>query len=170
MLMEKPTAEMIQEWKRIFNEYKGRLLPNRKNSVEIIAYLKAKYPTVEIADKKWKKMISSEITGNKPYAEKLPEGKETEVVIFEIANKDAAVKLYDKQDDIFKGQKIYVGIELETAHIHVEGSSLLSDELFTFRGLDKADLENYFMVSEYIIGLKKFGLLDEVLKTSKHKK
>ena len=56
--------------------------------------------------------------------------------------------LYEKQDNIFKGEDIFVGIEMETGFIHVEGSSLLWDELFAFRGLDTDDLKNIYLVAE----------------------
>ena len=40
----------------------------------------------------------------------------------------------------------------------VEGSSLLWDELYVFRGLDEQDLENYVCVAEYIACMRRFSL------------
>lgn len=39
---------------------------------------------------------------------------------------------------------------METGYFHIEGSSMLYDELFKFRGLDKQDLENFFLIYEYV--------------------
>jgi hypothetical protein len=64
---------------------------------------------------------------------------------------------------MFRGRAIIVAVELHSAYFMVEGSSLLWDELFAFRGLDEEDLANYYLVAEYIGCLKRFGLLDEVL-------
>ena len=40
----------------------------------------------------------------------------------------------------------------------VEGTSLLWDELYAFRGLDAQDLENYVCVAEYIACMQRFSL------------
>ncbi|MBC3898897.1 hypothetical protein GH811_04625 [Acetobacterium malicum] len=56
-----------------------------------------------------------------------------------------------------------VGLEHETAFVMVEGSSDLADELVAFAGLDAADLNNYYLVANYIACLEKFGLLAEVI-------
>ena len=66
--------------------------------------------------------------------------------MFEVKDK----KLYDIQDNIFKGNKIFVGIELNTSYIFVEGSSYLYDDLIAFTGLDDKDITNYFLVAQYI--------------------
>ena len=39
----------------------------------------------------------------------------------------------------------------------VEGSSRLWDELFVYRGLDLVDLDNFYLVAEYVECLKKAG-------------
>ena len=56
-----------------------------------------------------------------------------------------------------------VGLEHETAFVMVEGSSDLADELVAFAGLDQADLDNYYLVANYITCLEKFNLLAEVV-------
>lgn len=90
-------------------------------------------------------------------------GVEPSVATFVIENKENGEILYENQDELFKGNNILVGIELESGFFYVEGSSLLWDELYAFQGLDEKDIQNYFCVSEYISCLKKFGLLESVL-------
>ena len=55
------------------------------------------------------------------------------------------------------------GVELESGFFCIEGSSLLWDELYVFRGLDENDIQNYICVAEYISCLNKFGLLESIL-------
>ena len=71
--------------------------------------------------------------------------------------------IYEKQDKIFAGSKIIVGIEYETNFFLVEGSSFLYDELTAFHGLNEKELSNYFLVAQYISCLSKFGRLDSVI-------
>ena len=39
----------------------------------------------------------------------------------------------------------------------MEGSCLLSDEIYAFQGIDEFDLKNYVRVAEYIACIKKFN-------------
>lgn len=43
-----------------------------------------------------------------------------------------------------------MGLEAYTRHVLVEGSSKLFDELTAFAGLDAKDIENDFLVAQYI--------------------
>lgn len=50
---------------------------------------------------------------------------------------------------------IMVGIDLVTGYFHVESENMdkaekVYNDLFVFRGLDEKDLENYFLVGQYI--------------------
>lgn len=64
---------------------------------------------------------------------------------FEVLDK----KLYDIQDDIFRYNKILVGIELNSSYIFVDGSSYLYnlyDELIYFSGLDEENIKTIFFI------------------------
>ena len=39
----KPTAEMLAEWKRIFEAYHAAMKPNRKTGTEVDQYFRNKY-------------------------------------------------------------------------------------------------------------------------------
>ena len=43
MLTQGATPEMVERWKEIWNEYKGKLIPNRKTSKEFMEYFNDKY-------------------------------------------------------------------------------------------------------------------------------
>ena len=92
MLMQAPTPEMIENWKRIWIEYK----------------------------------------------DKLPIGAEPSALTFIVKNTGTGKVLYENQDKIFKGNSIFVGIDLNSGYYCVEGSSILWDELCAFQGLDKS--------------------------------
>lgn len=59
-------------------------------------------------------------------------------------------------------------MEPETGFLHIERSSELWDELFTFSGLDDVDLKNYILVVEYVNCLKRFVMLDEIISGQEH--
>jgi hypothetical protein len=163
MLIQEVTPEMVKAWKVTFDQYRPQLSPNKKTGSEIIAYIKQKYPITELPDDIIKQVVVDNVILNECHAKKLPVGKTPVAKVFFIEDTGAGKHHYETQDDIFKGNKIFIGIELETAFFTVEGSSLLWDELFAFRGLDDDDLTNFYLVAEYISCLKKFDKLDNVL-------
>ena len=52
MLMQEPIKEMIKEWTDLYNIYKDKLVPNIKEALKIIEYLKDKYIIEEIENEK----------------------------------------------------------------------------------------------------------------------
>ena len=48
--MTKPAPEMIEEWKNIYEQYKDKLYPDKKNVTELLNYLNQKYALTEIFD------------------------------------------------------------------------------------------------------------------------
>ena len=167
MLMHEATPEMIDTWKSVYNENKTRLVPNRKSAQQMIEYLKGKYSVSEITNEKCKQVVLDNVLSNKCHADKLPAGKKPKAVVYIVQNANAGTQLYENQDELFKGQSIIVGIELETGFFHVEGSSELCDELFAYRGLDKIDLNNFYLVAEYVACLLKLDMLNEALVETK---
>jgi len=163
MLMQEATPEMVERWKEVWNKYKSKLLPNRKSGKEVVEYLKNKYLLEELHDDNAKQVVIDNVLYNKSYADKLPNGREPSAVTFVVQNEDKGKLLYENQDEVFKGNNVFVGVELESGFFYVEGSSLLWDELYVFQGLDEKDIQNYFCVAEYISCLKKFGLLETSL-------
>lgn len=153
MLMQEPTKEMIKEWQDIYNKNKDKLKPNKKDSLEIIEYLKENHSVIEVENSELEKVVYDNIVLNLFSNQKLC-GKNPIIRLFEVTDK----RLYEKQDSIFKGIKIIVGIELYTSYIFVEGSSYLFDELVAFTGLDDKDITNYFLVAQYIKCKEKFDI------------
>lgn len=153
MLMQEPTEEMIKEWQDIYNKNKSSLKPNKKDGLEIIEYLKENYSVVEVENLELEKVVYDNIVLNGYSNEKLC-GKKPVIKLFEVTDQN----LYEKQDSVFKGTRILIGIELNTSYIFVEGSSYLYDELMAFTGLDDKDITNYFLVAQYIKCKEKFNI------------
>ena len=160
--MTKPDPEMIKEWKSTYEQYKDKLYPNKKTITEILNYLNQKYQLTEIFDEKVDFVIKGNAAEN-PLLEYQPKKNILKSRGFYVDNSGAGKILYEKQDKIFEGSKIIVGIEYETNYFLVEGSSFLYDELTAFHGLNEKELSNYFLVDQYISCLSKFGMLDSVI-------
>lgn len=157
MLMQEATPELLAQWKAVFQAHHDHLQPNRRTGQELLAYLRARYPLVERCDEEALMVVSENVQQNPPLREKLPPGKPPLPRAFTVAHEGAGRSLYAEQDALFRGRDIFVGIDLESGYFCVEGSSLLWDELYAFRGLDKADIENYYCVAEYIACLERFS-------------
>ena len=163
MLTRKVTPEMVKEWKETAAQYRPLLRPGRKTGREILAYLTGKYPVRELPAESISETVADNLLLNEVNARKLPAGALPEAVGFLIENTGAGKALYDTQDAVFRGMPVIGGVELNSGYFMVEGSSLLWDDLFAFRGLDEEDLGNYYLVAEYVACLRRFDLLDSVL-------
>ena len=163
MLMQAPTPEMVQEWKNVWNKYKDALQPNRKYGQEIVDYLFSKYILTEIYSERASKAVFNNVIKNKPNAEKLPPNTKPKPKTFYIENQGNGQVLFEKQDEIFKGDKIFVGVDIESGYYCIEGSSMLWDELCAFQGVDEKDIQNAYCVAQYIACLKKFDKLQDIL-------
>ena len=133
-------------------------------------YLNQKYPLRELDSQAARQVVLSNITMNEPMAAKLSRDVQPKVVTFIVENADAGQALYEDRPNVYQGADIFVGIELESGIFQVEGSSDLWDELLAFQGLDEQDLENYYLVSEYVSCLKKFGLFEKKIENQKREK
>jgi hypothetical protein len=163
LLREAATPEMLEEWKRIWCEYRQHLKPNRKTGQEILDFLLSKYSLTELQDDKYLNVVTSNVLDNEPYSEKLSPNTKPFPKAFVVNNIGSTQSLFKNQDDVFTGTEIFVGVDLESGYYHVEGNSFLWDELCAYQGVDEKDLENVYCVAQYISCLKRFDLLEKVL-------
>lgn len=136
MLTVEPTKEMIEEWKRIYRRNKGKLHPNRKTGLQVDAYFKRKYAFELFESPEKNEVVFLCIMENEYDREKLPIDALPEI------------QLYKKED-------VWVGIDLKSGYFMVESLNEekmkeIYDDLFLYRGLDQKDLENFFLVAEYV--------------------
>jgi len=157
MLRQEPTPELIAEWKAVWQAHKDKLRPNRKSGAELVEYLVEKYPLREVHDLSAAQVVIDNVVMNAHLAERIPEGIVPLAVTFIVENRAAGRALYAEPDEFLGDGDIFVGVELVSGYYHVEGTSLLWDELCAFQGLDEKDIENFFCVAQYIAAIKKFG-------------
>ena len=155
--------KIVKEWINTYKKYSPMLKPNQKTIAEVIEYIKSKYSMVENEYEKYKSVVVSNITMNKVFAERIPNGKELNPIIFFIKNEGNARALYENREAIYKDVPIIIGMESETGFVSVEGSKELYDEIVAFKGLDSYELTNFYLVSNYVRCLKKYNKLKEVL-------
>ncbi len=169
MIIRKPTPEMLTEWRSLFEQNKDLLQPNRKSGADLLEYLQSNYSLTEIADKEVLAIISETVFQNGFLREKLPAGQLPIPKAFYLEDIGNGHKFYLSEnkdspnlwgDDI---TKIFVGVDLCSGFYMVEGSTILGDELRAFQGVDEKDLENYVVVADYILALKRFGKLDSAI-------
>ena len=155
------TQEDIARWKRVYEEYRPRLRPNRISGAALFAYLESRYPLRPLKDPQYEQVVSDNILLNDCFARLLPQGKSPEPVCCAVEQYGAGLPLYRTRDAIYEGCDIFVGIDRVCGYFLVEGSPDLWDELYAQRGLNEDDLTNAYSVAEYIDCLEKFGMLDE---------
>ena len=136
MLTSQATPEMIVEWKKIFETHRGKMHPNRKSGVEVDAYFREKYAYRQFDNEDFRKVIESNIVDNEFSRGKLPKGGSPDIRCYSV-------------DDVL------VGIDLASGEFHLESEEIekavpIYDDLFRFRGLDEADLQNFFLVADYV--------------------
>lgn len=136
MLTTEPTQEMMTEWKRIFESRHADMRPNRKSGTEVDAYFRGHYPYQQFNSSEFREMVAAEIMENDFQREKLPEDMLPDVQTYIVGD-------------------ILIGIDINSGEFHVESEDIdntvsLYDDLFVFRGLDEKDLNNFFLVAEYV--------------------
>ena len=82
MLTSEPTKEMLEEWKRIYAENRGRLKPNRRSGAEVNAYFCDKYDFEKFDSPAFCDVVQFNITENEHEREKLPPGKAPEIMAY----------------------------------------------------------------------------------------
>lgn len=154
------SQQKVREWKAVYEKYRNNLNVNAKSILELIEYLKQKYTLKEEASEEFKNVVINNIKLNEPFSKKIPSNKELKPIVFTIQNEANAKTLYENQEEIYRGGSIIVGMEFETGCVFVEGSSELTDEITAFKGLDEDDINNYYVVANYVRCLKKYNLID----------
>lgn len=138
MITSEPTAEMIQEWKQVYEVNHKQLKPNRISGREVDKYFRSKYSPALYYSPEFKKVVEYNIITNEHSREKLPTGVLPQIATYTL-----------------DGNTVLVGIDLITGYFHVESENTekmaaIYDDLFVIRGLDEKDLENFFLVAQYI--------------------
>ncbi len=150
--------ENVREWQRMYNQFKDKLCMNRKTGKEVLDYLSSKYILDETTDEKYINVVSETVLENEFFNQKLPENMQPEPKAFILRNEGNGKIIYENQEDVFEGCPVFIGIDMSSGYVQVEGSFLLYDGIYAFQGIDKYDLENYVRIADYIECIKRFNL------------
>ncbi len=157
MIFGPASKEKLSEWREIHKQYRDKLTPNRKSGSDVLEYLKSKYLFDELSDDSALRVISETVLKNEFFRQKLSENMTPNPKTFILRNEGNGRLIYENQEDIWEGCPVFVGIDLSTGYVQVEGSCRLYDEIYAFQGIDEYDLENCVRVADYIECIKKFG-------------
>lgn len=137
MLTSRPTSEQIAHWKEIARENRPRLKPCRRTGAEVETYFRGKYDWESYPDSRFMEVVRYNILENEYSREKLPSGRMPDIAGYR--TKDG----------------VLVGIDRVTGFLHVECENMelaarVHDDLFVYRGLDERDLDNFFLIAQYV--------------------
>lgn len=174
--------EVLAKWQEIFDKYAPRLTPNRKSSLVVLEHIQSRYALREIHSIQAMKVVQNNVMKNPQMKAKLTKGEPLDIQVFEVIDEDFGKKLYERQEAEHKeamqlmgeavaGFEAYdyapapitIGVEHNSGYFYVEGSQLLFDEVIMCQGLDEQDLNNTYLVADYIETLIKHNRLKEVL-------
>lgn len=138
MITQEPARRDIERWRRIYEQNRKRLTPNRVGGTEVERYFVEKYAPQTFLDAAFIQTVEGNLLSNAVHFEKLALGARPDV---------AAYRLFGD---------VLVGIDRTTGFFHVEGSDIrrvaeIWDDLFLYRGLDACDLENFVLVAQYVM-------------------
>ena len=151
----------------IFLQYSSTLSPNRKPVSGILDRIKDKYPTEKKINSKSFR-LDSNLKSRNEHTLKIDylyiKNEGTGAALYNLQEQEyidlVNQKLANEMNDFSKFKPdIRIGYDILSDYIFVEGSKVLSDEVLILRGLDAIELQNKFQVANYIITLKKYGLL-----------
>lgn len=136
MITSEMTIEKVEEYRKLYQKRRNALKPSRKSGQEVERYLVDTCNAVRIEHSVFKKVVEDNILTNDFKREKLPNGVRPNVKVYAL-------------DDVL------VGIDTVSGEFHVECNDInkmaeIYDNLFVFRGLDEADLNNFVLVGKYI--------------------
>ena len=156
MIFGPASKEQSIEWRKIHKRFKDKLVPNRKSGNDVLQYLQSKYLLDEFNEEIGFQAVYETVLNNEFYKQKLPANSQPQPKTFILRNEGNGKLIYENQEDIWEGCRIFIGIDLSSGYVQVEGSCLLYDEIYAFQGIDEYDIENCVRVAEYISCLKKF--------------
>jgi len=157
MITSQPDHAHLEHWKKLWEENKDSIIPNRRNGHQLVEYLSALYSPEESIDNELLNIVRLNVTENDFYARKL-NGQIPLPAVFFVKNEGNGAFLYDNRSSVFADvEQIMVGIDLVSGYYHVEGSEHLWDELCAYQGLDKDDLKNYVRTGQYLECVKDRG-------------
>ena len=157
MIFAPASKEKVCEWRKIHKQFKDKLIPNRKSGKEVLEYLQNKYLLDEFNEERAFCAVYENVLKNEFQKQKLPQNLQPEPKTFILKNEGDGKTVYENQESIWENCPIFIGIDLSSGYVQIEGSCLLYDEIYAFQGIDEYDIENCVRVAEYIDCIKRFN-------------
>ncbi len=157
MIFGPASREKVLEWREIHNQYKDKLTPNRKSGKEVLQYLQNKYLLDEINEERAFYAVYETVLKNEFQKQKLPPNSQPEPKTFILKNEGNGKYIYDNQEEIWENSPVFIGIDLSSGYVQIEGSCLLYDEIYAFQGIDEYGIENCGRVADYMDCVKRFN-------------
>ena len=131
MITKRVTRAQLRLWKKLTEEKGGSLVPNRISGVQLDAYFRRQYAPRTLADDVFRQIVERSAADYRS-GESVPD-----------------VRVY------LANETVRVGIDLTSGFFHVECADIqkgaaVFDDLFTTRGLDEEDLQNYVLTGQYL--------------------
>ena len=138
MITHKATRRDIERWRRIYEQNRISLVPNRISGTELEHYFVEKYAPQPYADADFLSVVVGNLLENDVHREKLPAGAQPNVAAYRLPH------------------DVLVGIDRTTGFFHVECADIpraaaVWDDLFVRRGLDARDLSNFVTTAQYLL-------------------
>ena len=157
MIFGPASKEKVFEWREIHKQFKDKLTPNRKSGKQVLEYLLNKYLLDEFNEEKGFRAVAETVLNNDFLKQKLPPNSQPKPKTFILRNEGNGNFIYENQEDIWESCPVFIGIDLNSGYVQIEGSCLLYDEIYAFQGIDEYDIENCVRVAEYIECVKRFN-------------
>lgn len=148
----------------------------------VLDHIQEKYALREINSLQAMKVVQNNVMKNPHMKAKLQLDKPLDIQVFEVMNEGEGEKLYalqesehyqtmellkeamtDFNDYDYAPMPITIGVEHNSGYFFVEGSQRLFDEVIMYQGLDESDLNNTYLVADYVETLQKYNRLEQVL-------
>ena len=138
MITQKATRRDVERWRRIYEQNRDRLAPNRISGPELERYFVEEYAPQPYADADFIAVVEGNLLENDVHREKLPAGAQPNVAAYRLPH------------------DVLVGIDRTTGFFHVECADIpraaaVWDDLFVRRGLDARDLSNFVTTAQYLL-------------------
>lgn len=170
------SRDVVEKWMEVYDTYRPKLVPNRKEPKDILDFLKEYYTLRPVQSEYAIEYVKDMAVKDNYILMQNIEEEKLQIEVFQVEEDGAGKLLYDLQesehkqqmellgkikqgfqDYDFSSQPIIVGVEHESGYIMVEGSQLLYDRIIMERGLDEEELGNVYLVVDYVETMLKHG-------------
>ena len=170
--------EVVEGWQKLYDLHRPHLQENHKHALDVSHYVMKEYPLRRVYSPYAIELMEENALKLKGAQAKETEGEPLQVEVYQVEETGKGKELYDLQEQEhnqtmmtlqqampgfmpydFSSQPIVIGFEFTCDYVFSEGSQKLSDEIIMYRGLSKEELDNIYLVADYIETMQRYGKL-----------